>query len=56
MLFASSFGEGVFLTILFIGAGIWALRRLFAQFDNDSKIKETLKDGVADKIKSWLSK
>ena len=54
MLFASSFSEGVFMTILFVGMGVWALRRLFNQFDKDGKIKQVAQDGVAGKIKRWL--
>jgi len=56
MLFASSFSEGVFMTILFVGAGVWALRRLFGQFDKDGKIKTAAQDGVADWITRRLKK
>ena len=52
MLFASSsFGEGVFLTIMFVGAGIWALRKVLGGIDKDGKIKKAATDEAADWIK-----
>ena len=55
MLFASSsFGEGVFMTILFVGAGIWAIRKVLGDWDTGGKIKNTAQDGIADWIKRKL--
>jgi hypothetical protein len=56
MLFASSFSEGVFMTILFVGVGVWSLRRLFGQFDKGGKIKDAAQDGLADWITRKLKK
>jgi len=51
MLFASSsFGEGVFMTILFVGAGIWAIRKVLGDWDKDGKLNEAVKG----RVKDWL--
>ena len=51
MLFASSsFGEGVFMTILFVGAGIWAIRKVLRDWDKDGKLNESVKG----RVKDWL--
>ena len=46
MLFAQSFSEGVFWTMMFIGVGLWAARKLLRESDKDGAIRGAAKDGI----------
>ena len=50
MLFAISVGEGVFMTLLFIAAGILAIRKVLRDWDKDGKLNEAVKG----RVKDWL--
>ena len=54
MLFASSVSEGVFWTLMFVGVGIWAMRRIFGQFDSKGEIKGAAQKGIISMIGRWL--
>jgi hypothetical protein len=57
MLFASNaFGEGVFMTILFVGAGVWAFSHVLGKIDKGGKIKKAATDETADWIRRLFKK
>ena len=54
MLFASSFGEGVFWMLALMSFGFWGFRKLFGQFDSKGEIKGAAQKGIIGMIGRWL--
>jgi len=54
MIFAQSFGEGVFYTFAFLAWGLWAARKLLRDSDKDGAIRGAAKGGVIRLIGRWL--
>jgi hypothetical protein len=51
-----SLGEATWMTLAFVGMGIWALNRMFKKFDSEGKIKKTAEAGVVGLISRWFQK
>jgi hypothetical protein len=54
MILAQSFSEGLFWTLMFIGVGLWAARKLLRDSDKDGAIRGAAKDGIIRVISRWL--
>lgn len=49
-----SAASGLFWFVVIIACGIWGVRRLFGQFDNNGEIKGAAQKGIISMIGRWL--